>query len=103
MLLLSTSRAGLIFLSGTLAFAGVACSSGRPTIDERDNAQPVATERAPSAAPAILASPPAPASLSDQDIKPDLSQPNRYELALALFHHSRQKKIRNCRIPRRLE
>lgn len=76
------SRAALIFLSGTLAFAGVACSSDKPTTEHYRNAQPVATAVAPSAAPASPESPAPPASLSDEKAAPDLSQPNPYELAL---------------------
>lgn len=82
MLKLSTSGAALIFLSGTLAFAGVACSTDTTTAD-RDNAQPVATGNAPSAAPTILESPTQRVSLSDKEVKqPNSTQPNRYELAL---------------------
>lgn len=73
MLKLSTSRAALIFLSGTLAFASVACSS-EPTTD--------ATGRAPSNAPAILKSPTPPARRPPKDVEPASSQPNRYDLAL---------------------
>lgn len=76
------SRAALIFLSGTLAFAGVACSSDKPTTEHYSNSQPVATAIAPSAAPASPESPAPPASLSDEKAAPDLNQPNPYELAL---------------------
>lgn len=69
---LSTSRAALIFFSGTLAFTGVACSTDKATTDARDNAQPVATQIAPSTTPVSIKSPTAPA----------ISQPNSYELAL---------------------
>ena len=69
---LSNSRAALVFLSGTLAFTGVACSTDKSATDAPDNAQPVATQIAPSTAPVIIKLPTPPA----------LSQPNSYELAL---------------------
>ena len=73
MLKLSTSRAALIFISGTLAFASVACSS-EPTTDATGT---------PSTAPAILKSPTLPARKPLKDVESDSSsQPNRYELAL---------------------
>lgn len=75
------SRAALIFLSGTLAFAGVACTSEKLTTHHR-NAQPIATVLAPSAAPASPESPAQRASLLHEKVAPYLSQPNPYELAL---------------------
>ena len=77
---LASSRAALIFLSGTLAFTGVACSSEKSTTDAGDNAQPVATGSNSTAAPIIIKSPTPPA-LSPEKVEP-LSQPNSYELAL---------------------
>lgn len=75
-----SSRAALIFLSTTLAFASVACSSDRPTTDQRDNVQPVAKRSSPSAAPATGS--PTPATMSGKDVESDSSQLNQYELAL---------------------
>ena len=76
------SRAALIFLSGTLAFAGVACTSEKLTTEHHRNVPPIATVLAPSAAPASPESPAPPTSLSHEKVAPYLSQPNPYELAL---------------------
>ncbi len=80
MLKLYTSRAALIFLSGTLALAGVACSSDRST--RRDNAPPVATKSLPSNIPAKAKPVAPPASLLHKEIQPESKQPNFFELAL---------------------
>ena len=77
---LASSRAALVFLSGTLAFTGVACSSEKSTTDAGDNAQPVATGSNSTAAPVIIKSP-TPPVLSPEKVEPS-SQPNSYELAL---------------------
>ena len=81
MLKLSTSSV-VIFISGTLALAGVACSSDTATSNHRDNAPPVAIESAPSAASAKPKSAATPASLPRKDVKPKSIQPNFFELAL---------------------
>lgn len=81
MLKLSTSRTALICLSGTLAFAGVACSSDRQTLNYRDNV-PLATKSTPSAALTKLKPVAQRANLSNEKVQPKSSQPNFFELAL---------------------
>lgn len=80
MLKLSTGSV-VIFILGTLALAGVACSSDTATSNHRDNAPP-AIESAPSAASAKPKSAATPASLPRKDVKPKSIQPNFFELAL---------------------
>lgn len=69
MLKLSTTNAVVIFLSGTLALASVACSS--ETV--RDRILPTAPLKKESAAP--------PARLKAQEVKTELVRPNYFELA----------------------
>jgi len=82
MLKLSTSRAAIIFLAGTLTLAGVGCSSNRQRIASSDRTPPVATEKTPSAAPLKVESAAPPARLEAEEVKPKAIQPNYFELAL---------------------
>lgn len=82
MIKLSISHGALIFLSGTLALAGIACSSDKATIARRDNAPPVATNSVPSTIPAKTKPVAPPASLLHKEVQPESNQSNFFELAL---------------------
>lgn len=81
MLKLSTSHAAIIFLSGTVAVAGVACKSDTMIADR--GTPPVAMGNTSSAAPLKVESAVPPAKLEiAEKVKLKSIQPNHFELAL---------------------